>query len=49
MNRKDHCQACTFKKFGVKTRKLIPHTCGLDENITSDERKRNKGLIKTRK
>lgn len=26
-----HCQACTNAKFGVKTRKSVPHTCGRDE------------------
>jgi hypothetical protein len=29
---RNFCQACSFTKFGVKTRKYIPHTCG-KENI----------------
>lgn len=24
---RNFCQACSFAKFGVKTRKAIPHTC----------------------
>lgn len=32
------CQACTFKKHGVKTRKSIPHTCELgDPNFKGPE------------
>jgi len=26
--RKNFCQACSFARDGVKTRKAIPHTCG---------------------
>lgn len=25
--RRNYCQACTFARFGVKTRRAIPHTC----------------------
>lgn len=32
MNKKRHCQACSFRSMGVKTRKNILHTCGLDEH-----------------
>jgi len=28
--RKNYCQSCSFARAGVKTRKYIPHTCGLD-------------------
>jgi hypothetical protein len=26
--RKQHCKACSFNRFGVRTRISIPHTCG---------------------
>ena len=26
--RRNYCQACSFAKFGIKTRIAIPHTCG---------------------
>lgn len=29
--RNNYCQACSFAKFGVKTRKHISHTCGSDD------------------
>jgi hypothetical protein len=32
MSRREHCQACTFVKYGVKTRKNIPHTCGRSDS-----------------
>lgn len=32
-NRKYNCQACNFKANGVKTRKSIPHTCGIKEGF----------------
>ena len=28
--RRNFCQACSFLRDGVKTRKAIEHTCGLD-------------------
>ncbi len=28
MSRRRSCQACTFRRMGVKTRIAIPHTCG---------------------
>ena len=31
LTKKHHCQACSNKKHGVKTRKQIPHTCQLQE------------------
>lgn len=31
-NRRDHCQACSNIKFGIKTRRSIPHTCDLKDN-----------------
>lgn len=29
--RRNYCQACTFARFGVRTRRDIPHTCGINE------------------
>jgi hypothetical protein len=29
--RKSYCQACSFGRFGVRTRIDIPHTCGGDD------------------
>jgi hypothetical protein len=45
--KKNSCTACHFLKFGVKTRKSIPHTCGksIDELLKDMETytKNNKG------
>jgi hypothetical protein len=33
--RRNFCQACSFEKFGVKTRLSIPHTCGEKQTTMS--------------
>lgn len=37
-DRKNFCQACSNKKFGVKTRKHVWHTCGIDDDKTKEPR-----------
>lgn len=40
-----NCTACTFIRYGVKTRKSIPHTCGKSleqiHNFIKEIRKQN--------
>jgi hypothetical protein len=31
--RRNFCQACSFARFGVKTRIAIPHTCGANKTF----------------
>lgn len=53
MERKTHCQACTNLRFGVKTRRGVPHKCGrTDAQLNElkrkyDETHRDKRIIKT--
>lgn len=39
MGRRTGCTACTFQRNGVKTRKHIPHTCGI--KLKDNEKKQN--------
>lgn len=38
MRRNYYCQACSFARDGVKTRKAIEHTCGKDGMLIRVER-----------
>lgn len=39
MGKRTNCTACTFQRNGVKTRKHIPHTCGIE--LRDNEKKQN--------
>jgi hypothetical protein len=51
MTKKANCKACTNIRFGVKTRKSVPHTCGKSsDQIRQDmEKKKYWDLCKDRK